>query len=61
MLCHQPGGAEASATVAAVARHVQHWEADGDLAKGDEAGGHRVHVVKLLLVGPHGVLRSPER
>jgi hypothetical protein len=39
MLRHQAGDVEPSATVTAIARHVEHEEAGGDLAEGDEAGG----------------------
>jgi len=38
--CHSAYDVEAPAMVAAVARHVQHGEARGDLAEGDEVGGH---------------------
>jgi hypothetical protein len=40
MLGQKPGGAEAPATVAMIARPVQHGEAGGDLAEGDEAVRH---------------------
>ena len=38
-----PGTAETSATVAAVARHVQDGHACCDLAEGDKGGRHRGH------------------
>lgn len=37
VLAHQPGNAEPAAAIAAVARDLQHGQAIGDLAEGEEA------------------------
>jgi hypothetical protein len=45
MLGHQPIGAKASTTVAAVTGHLQHGESAGDLVQSDDAGGHQTSAV----------------
>jgi hypothetical protein len=42
VLGHQAACAQPAATIAAVAGHLQHGEAAGDLAEGDDAGRKRV-------------------